>query len=46
MVIVAVVVVLASWISEMVSFTAIHPGDKSVITVNNLLLVVSRQIPE
>lgn len=33
----AVLVVVASWIAEMVSLEAIHPGDQSVITANNLL---------
>ena len=33
----AVLVVLASWIGEMFSLQAIHPGDQSVITPNNLL---------
>ncbi len=33
----AVLVVLVSWIAEMVSLQAVHPADQSVITVNNLL---------
>ena len=33
----AVLVVVASWIAEMVSLEATHPGDQSVITANNLL---------
>jgi aminobenzoyl-glutamate transport protein len=33
----AVLVVIASWLAEMVSLQAIHPADHSVITVNNLL---------
>lgn len=32
----AVLVVVVSWIGEMVSLQAIHPADQSVITVNNL----------
>ncbi len=33
----AVLVVIASWLAELFSFQAIHPADHSVITVNNLL---------
>jgi aminobenzoyl-glutamate transport protein len=33
----AVLVVIASWLAEMFSLQAIHPADHSVITVNNLL---------
>jgi len=33
----ALLVVLLSWIAEMFSAQAIHPADQSVITVNNLL---------
>jgi aminobenzoyl-glutamate transport protein len=35
--ILAVLVVIASWLAELFSFQAIHPADHSVITVNNLL---------
>jgi len=33
----ALLVVLVSWLAKMASVQAIHPGDQSVITVNNLL---------
>jgi len=33
----ALLVALLSWLTEMVSLQAIHPGDQSVITVKNLL---------
>jgi aminobenzoyl-glutamate transport protein len=33
----AVLVVIASWLAELFSFQAIHPADHSIITVNNLL---------
>ena len=33
----ALLVVLASWIAEMLSVHAVHPADQSVITVNSLL---------
>ena len=33
----ALLVVVVSWIAEMFSAQAIHPGDQSVITANNLL---------
>ena len=35
--ILAGLVVLVSWLAEVVSLQAIHPAEKSVITVNNLL---------
>ncbi|UCE49657.1 MAG: AbgT family transporter [Phycisphaerales bacterium] len=35
--ILAGLVVLASWLAEVVSLQAVHPAEKSVITVNNLL---------
>lgn len=33
----ALVVVVVSWIAEMLSAQAVHPADQSIITVNNLL---------
>ncbi|MFC1635723.1 AbgT family transporter [Planctomycetota bacterium] len=33
----AMLVVFVSWLAKMASLQAIHPGDQSVITVNNLL---------
>ncbi|MHC4168469.1 MAG: AbgT family transporter, partial [Planctomycetota bacterium] len=35
--ILAALVVLASWLAEVISLQAVHPADHSVITVNNLL---------